>query len=118
MTPFGKRLRDLREARGINQKQLALSLHVSPAYLCALEHGHRSPPTFQLVQKVIGAFNIIWDEAEELQHLAALSNPRVTIDTAGLEPLATEVANLLARRICDLDAQTLNDIKSKLAKKV
>lgn len=117
MTPFGKRLRDLREERGMNQKQLALSLHVSPAYLSALEHGHRSPPTFQFVQKVIGVFNIIWDDAEELQRLAALSNPRVTIDTSGLDALATEVANLLARRMSDLDMKTLGDIKAKLIKK-
>jgi transcriptional regulator with XRE-family HTH domain len=117
MTPFGKRLRELREGRGINQKQLAAALHVSPAYLSALEHGRRSPPTFQFVQKVIGVFNIIWDEAEELQRLAALSNPRVTIDTSGLDPAATEVANLLARRIGELDQATLAAMKKQLKKK-
>jgi transcriptional regulator with XRE-family HTH domain len=116
MTPFGKRLRELREQGGINQKQLAAALHVSPAYLSALEHGRRSPPTFQFVQKVIGVFNIIWDEAEELQRLAALSNPRVTIDTSGLDPAATEVANLLARRIGALDQATLEALKNQLDK--
>ncbi len=117
MTPFGQRLRELREQYGMNQKHLAAALHVSPAYLSALEHGRRSPPTFQFVQKVIGVFNIIWDEAEELQRLAALSNPRVTIDTSGLDPAATELANLLARRIGELDKQTLVFMKSQLEKK-
>jgi transcriptional regulator with XRE-family HTH domain len=114
MTPFGKRLRELREQRSMNQKQLAQALHVSPAYLSALEHGHRSPPTFQFVLKVIGFFNIIWDEAEELQRLATLSNPRVTIDTSGLDPVATELTNLLAQRITELDQQTLAAMKDLL----
>ncbi|MGL4489458.1 MAG: helix-turn-helix domain-containing protein [Rhizobiaceae bacterium] len=117
MTPFGRRLRDLREKHGMNQKQLAAALHVSPAYLSALEHGRRSPPTFQFVQRVISTFNIIWDEAEELQRLAGLSNPRVVIDTSGLDPTATELANLLARRIGELDIKTLQELKAKLDRK-
>ncbi len=117
MTPFGKRLRDLRQERGMNQKQLAAALHVSPAYLSALEHGRRPPPTFQFVQKVIGVFNVIWDEAEELQRLAAHSHPRIVIDTSGLDPAATEVANLLARRIGELDVETLETLRSQLIPK-
>ena len=31
--------------------------------------------------------------------LARLSHPRVTVDTAGFSPAATELANLLAERI-------------------
>lgn len=116
MTPFGERLRDLREQRGMNQKQLAETLHVSPAYLSALEHGRRSPPTFQFVQKVIGVFNIIWDDAEELQRLATLSNPRITIDTAGLDAKATELANHLAKRIGELDQPTLKALIGLLEK--
>ena len=40
----------------------------------------------------------LWDEADALARLAALSHPRVTIDTAGLSPDATELANRLALR--------------------
>jgi len=99
MTPFGQRLRELRRQRGVTQREMAAALGVSPAYLSALEHGHRGMPSWSLVQKVIGYFNVIWDEAEELQRLAALSDPRVVIDTAGLSPSATRLANLLAARI-------------------
>ncbi len=116
MTPFGERLRELRQARGLNQKQLAQALHVSPAYLSALEHGRRSPPTFQFVQKVIGVFNIIWDDAEELQRLATLSHPRIVIDTAGLDAKATELANHLAKHIADLDQPTLKTLIKLLDK--
>lgn len=52
MTPFGLRLRLLREARGITQAELATALHVSAAYLSALEHGHRGRPSAGLVHQV------------------------------------------------------------------
>ena len=114
MTPFGEKLRQLREERRLSQKEMAHALNVSPAYLSALEHGRRSQPGFPFVQRVIGYFNIIWDEAEELQRLAGLSQPRVTVDTAGLDPLATEVANLMARTIRQLDRPALDAIKDIL----
>jgi transcriptional regulator with XRE-family HTH domain len=103
MTPFGRRLRELRRSRKLSQKDMALALNVSGAYLSALEHGHRAAPSFDFVQRVTGYFNVIWDEAEELQRLARLSDPRVSIDTSGLAPEATELANLLASRIATMD---------------
>jgi transcriptional regulator with XRE-family HTH domain len=103
MTPFGERLRELRRARGVSQKQMAASLGVSAAYLSALEHGRRGVPSWAMVQKIIGYFNVIWDDAEELQRLAETSDPRVVIDTAGLSAKATALANLLAARIAMLD---------------
>ena len=114
MTPFGEKLRTLREERGLSQKEMAHALNVSAAYLSALEHGRRSQPGFPFVQRVIGYFNIIWDEAEGLQRLADLSQPRVTVDTAGLDPLATEVANLLARTMRQLDRPALEAIRELL----
>lgn len=110
MTPFGRKLRELREERGVSQKDMAKSVGVSAAYLSALEHGRRGQPTWDLLQRIIGYFNIIWDDAEELQNLAAISHPRVTIDTAGLTPEATELANLIARHIRILDKDTVRQI--------
>jgi transcriptional regulator with XRE-family HTH domain len=103
MTPFGERLRELRRAKGVSQKQMAASLGVSAAYLSALEHGRRGVPSWAMVQKIIGYFNVIWDDAEELQRLAEASDPRVVIDTAGLSARATAFANLLAARIAGLE---------------
>jgi transcriptional regulator with XRE-family HTH domain len=108
MTPFGEKLRELRRERGLNQKDMASALGISAAYLSALEHGRRGAPTWALTQKIIGYFNIIWDDAEELQRLAATSHPRITIDTSGLSPAATELANLLAGSITGLSE---DDIK-------
>lgn len=110
MTPFGKRLRELREERGVSQKEMAEALRVSAAYLSALEHGRRGQPTWDMLQRIITYFNIIWDEAEELQHLATVSHPRVVIDTAGLSPQATELANLLSKSIRLIDKETINHL--------
>jgi transcriptional regulator with XRE-family HTH domain len=103
MTPFGEKLRALRQERNITLKQMAEALNVSSAYLSALEHGKRGRPSWHLLQGVIAYLNIIWDDAEDLLQLAKLSHPRITIDTAGLNPAATELANRLARDISSYD---------------
>ncbi|MER9416040.1 helix-turn-helix domain-containing protein [Mesorhizobium sp. M0306] len=110
MTPFGERLRVLRSERGVSQKDMAKAIGVSAAYLSALEHGRRGAPSWTLIQKIIGYFNIIWDDAEELARLAETSHPRVKLDTSGLSPAATELANLLADNIEKLDEVELRRI--------
>jgi transcriptional regulator with XRE-family HTH domain len=99
MTPFGARLRDLRAQRGVTLKDLAAALQVSAAYLSALEHGRRGKPSAGLVHQVNEFFGLIWDDAEELNRLARQSHPRAVLDTAGLAPEVTELANRLARDI-------------------
>ena len=107
MTPFGRRLRELRRLRGKQLKDMAASLGVSAAYLSALEHGHRGRPGAGFVQQVSAYFNLAWDDVDELKRLAEISHPRAVVDTAGLDPLATELANRLAETIHQLDAETL-----------
>jgi transcriptional regulator with XRE-family HTH domain len=114
MTPFGERVRELRNERGMTQKEMAKKLNVSAAYLSALEHGKRGTPRWILVQQIIACLNIIWDEADELQTLALRSAPRVTIDTAELSPRATELANLLASGIDVLSDDALEDLRIRL----
>src|SRR3546814_10714992 len=70
MTPFGEKLRAIRAARGLALKDMAAGLQVSPAYLSAMEHGRRGKPSRRFVHRVCQFLGIIWDEAEELQHLA------------------------------------------------
>lgn len=117
MTPFGARLREIREARGMTQKAMAAAIGVSPAYLSALEHGRRGRPTWDLLQRINGHLNIIWDEAEELERLADLSHPRVVIDTEGLSPKATELANRLAERIGGLGEDMLDRLIDLIGKR-
>jgi transcriptional regulator with XRE-family HTH domain len=117
MTPFGEKLRELRSHRGIALKKMAHEIGVSPAYLSALEHGKRSRPTWYLVQRIIGYFNIIWDDAEELEQLAQLSSPKVTIDASSLGPRHVELVNRLKKDLHLLSthqAEYLNQILSSL----
>jgi transcriptional regulator with XRE-family HTH domain len=107
VTPFGVRVRALRKQRRLTLKRMAADLQLSPAYLSALEHGRRGRPTWSLVQQIVEYLNIIWDEAEELHRLARISHPRIVIDTAGLEPEATELANRLASDIAALPRDRL-----------
>ena len=118
MTPFGVKIRALRRERGVSQKDMARALGVSAAYLSALEHGHRGQPNWAFVQKVIGYFNIIWDEAEELENLVWSSDPRVVIDTAGLPPEATRLANLLSRNIRQMDEATIRALLALVEAKI
>ena len=117
MTPFGRRLRELRRARGVRLKDMAASLGVSAAYLSALEHGHRGRPAGGFVQQVSAYFNLAWDDVDELKRLADISHPRVVVDTSGLDPLATELANRLAENIERLDPATLRKLRPMLNEK-
>jgi transcriptional regulator with XRE-family HTH domain len=117
MTPLGQRIRALREERGVSLKEMAAALNVSSAYLSALEHGRRGKPTGFLLHRMIAYFNVIWDEAEELQRLAELSDPKITIDTGGLAPEATELTNRLARDIARLDADDLKFLRDELVRR-
>ena len=114
MTPFGERVRELRDARGFAQKDMAAALGISPAYLSALEHGKRGRPGSGLVMQICALFELIWDEAEDLKRLAGLSHPRVVVDTAGLSPQATELANLLAKNIAELDEDTIDWVLAEI----
>lgn len=117
MTPLGAKLRVMRAERGVTLKQMAHALDISSAYLSALEHGHRGKPSWYLLQRMITFFNVIWDEAEELQRLAEISDPKISIDTAGLSPEATEFANRLALDIKNLSPQDFIDLKNELIRR-
>ena len=114
MTPFGLKVRELRRERDITLKKMSEDLGVSSAYFSALEHGHRGQPSSGLVQQVCGYFDLIWDDAEELRRLAQLSHPRIVVDTTGLSPQATELANTLAANIKDLDDETIDWVLAEI----
>ena len=110
MTPFGEKLREIRKAKAMSLKDLAQAIGVSSAYLSTLEHGQRSRPSWYLIQRIIAHFNVIWDEAENLERLAALSHPRVTIDTSRLSPNACEMANRLSVNIGKMSQEDIEEM--------
>lgn len=118
MTPFGAKVRTLRSEKGVTQSEMAEALGVSGAYLSALEHGRRGRPSWDLLQRIIGYLGVIWDDAEELERLAELSHPRVTVETSGLDPRATALANRLAQTIGTLQAEDLDRLSTVLEEAV
>jgi transcriptional regulator with XRE-family HTH domain len=117
LTPFGVKVRALRRQRGVSQKQMALDLQISAAYLSALERGQRGRPSPVLVDQICGYFNIIWDEADALRRLAKLSHPRVVIDTTQAGPEATELANRLAEGINQLSVDSIKQMLAAIPEK-
>jgi transcriptional regulator with XRE-family HTH domain len=107
MTPFGEKLRELRAARGILQRDMAAALEVSAAYLSALEHGRRGAPSAGLIHQICDYFGLIWDDADELRNLAKLSRPRLKLNAAGLTPQQTALGNRLARALRNLEPETV-----------
>lgn len=114
MTPLGARMRALRETRGLSLATMAQALGVSAAYLSAVEHGKRARPGSGFLELVNACLNLDWEEAEELRRLAEISKPRILLDTGGLSPKATELANRLAGRIRDLDDARLDTLLAEL----
>jgi transcriptional regulator with XRE-family HTH domain len=111
MTPFGLFVRDLREKKGINLKQMAADLAISAAYLSALEHGRKGAPSPMLTRQICTYFGLIWEAAEEAERLASLSHPKVTLKTVGLSAEHTLTANLLAQAMPRLNSEQLQAIK-------
>ncbi len=110
MTPFGEKMRKLRQDNNIQLKEMAKNLKISSAYLSALEHGKRGRPAPGLIMQISDYFNLIWDDVDELKELAHVSHPRVVVDTSGMSPKATLLANLISRHIGELDEKTIDQI--------
>jgi len=102
LTPLGQHIRELRKKRNITMKDMAQALDVSCAYLSALETGKRGLPSWYMVQKIIDYFQLIWDDADQIEALAKLSHPRLVIDTSELSSEATLLVNQLGANIHQL----------------
>ena len=114
MTPFGEKLRQLRLARGVTQREMAAALEISAAYLSALEHGQRGTPSAGLIHQICQYFGLIWDDADELAALAKVSRPRLKLHAGGLTPAQTVLANRLARELRHLDTETVEMMQALL----
>ena len=114
MTPFGQRMRELRAERGLTQQQQAEQLGVSKAYISALETGNRGKPSSPFVDQICVWLGLIWDDAEELKTLAAMSQPKPVIDASGTHPEAVALANLIAQNIEHLDQDACERLMTRL----
>ena len=99
MTPFGLKLRNLRENKKITTTELAKVLKVSTAYLSMLENGKRGKPPSGMVELICAYFGLIWDESEDLKNAANISDTNAQINTTSLGINATTLTNVLKNNI-------------------
>lgn len=118
MTPFGRMMRHYRTKRNLTLKDQADALGVSIAYLSSLERGMKSKPSAALVDQICVWLGLIWDDAETLKSMAALSHPRPSLNTGNLTEDATMLANLLAQNIDRLSSAECREITELLAEKL
>lgn len=106
---FGKRLRELRLARGLNQRKLAGRVGIDFTYLSKIETGKMPPPSQDTIKKLAGALDA---DADELLVLA----DKVPDDVKDVVTQSRELPAFL-REIKDISKEDLDDL-SRYAKKL
>lgn len=113
MTPFGRFMRNLRMERGLLLKDDADKLGVTSAYLSALEHGKKGPPSAALISKLENILKLSTEQRKELRRAARDSVSAMDIPSKST-PFAFETANAFARKLPNLSEQQLRKIRSVL----
>jgi len=79
MSPLSKMLQELRNRRGMRQKELAHLVGYEQSYLSALEIGTKGPPTGEFIDKLTNALNLDEEEQAELDTALAMSDRKFVI---------------------------------------
>jgi Zn-dependent peptidase ImmA (M78 family) len=108
LTAFGIEIRKLRLDKRMRLLDLAERLNKSAAFLSAIETG-RKPIPDNFVREVADAMELTTDEFARLRRAAERTRKHVTIEK--LPEHQREIVAAFARRIDDIPASTLADIK-------
>jgi HTH-type transcriptional regulator, competence development regulator len=114
LTAIGKELRKLRIEQEERMLDMAEALGISPAFLSAVEIGHKSPPD-GFAEKVVNAYKLRGEQAEAI--VTAVDRSRTTFRLTPASPVARDTAGLLARKFNTLSDEQLRSIRSLLAGK-
>ena len=110
MTPFGIKLKHIREQRHKSLKDLSKALKVSMAYVSMLENGKRGRPADGLIELICSYFNLSWEEADELKFLAKHSDINTKMKSEKLSLNATMLTNVLKNNIKWLTEEQLKKL--------
>ena len=110
MTPFGIKLRYIREQRHKSLKDLSKALKVSIPYVSMLENGKRGRPADGLIELICSYFNLSWEEADELKFLAKHSDINTKMNSEKLSLNATMLTNVLKNNIKWLTEEQLKKL--------
>ena len=110
MTPFGIKLKHIREQRHKSLKDLSRAVKVSTAYISMLENGKRGRPADGLIELICSYFNLSWEEADELKFLAKHSDINTKVNSEKLSLNATMLTNVLKNNIKWLTEEQLKNL--------
>ena len=110
MTPFGIKLKHIREQRHKSLKDLSKALKVSIPYVSMLENGKRGRPADGLIELICSYFNLSWEEADELKFLAKHSDINTKMNSEKLSLNATMLTNVLKNNIKWLTEEQLKQL--------
>ena len=110
MTPFGIKLKHIREQRHKSLKDLSKALKVSIAYVSMLENGKRGRPADGLIELICSYFKLSWEEADELKFLAQHSDINTKMNSEKLSLNATMLTNVLKNNIKWLTEEQLKNL--------
>ena len=116
MTPFGIKLKHIREQRHKSLKDLSKALKVSIAYVSMLENGKRGRPADGLIELICSYFNLSWEEADELKFLAKHSDINTKMNSEKLSINATMLTNVLKNNIKWLTEEQLENLTLNIQK--
>ena len=110
MTPFGIKLKHIREQRHKSLKDLSKALKVSIPYVSMLENGKRGRPADGLIELICSYFDLSWEEADELKFLAKHSDINTKMNSEKLSLNATMLTNVLKNNIKWLTEEQLKNL--------
>lgn len=113
MTPLGKCLRSIREARHLKQQQLAALLGVDQSYVSVLENGGKSSISDELLGRIRANLNLSADEVGQLNEAVRLIRHKPTPPRKA-SPAEFEIYDLLVKEAGNLNIHQIQAIKAIL----
>jgi len=113
LTELGETLRDIRQENFERLLDMADRLEVSSAFLSAIEHGKKKPPS-DFLNKLLNQYTLESDMKQRLSQGIDRANSGVTIRSNN--PLARETAAVFARKVNTLSNDHLAEIKRLIEK--
>ena len=112
---FGNCLLDLRHARNISQKALAITASMDQGYLAGIESGRRPLPKEKQLTRLICALQVSPEEEQKLREAHAFSRLANALEEINPERCKALVA--LTQKLCSLsidDFKRVEDLTLKL----
>ena len=103
MTKFGIFIRKFRLDKGILLRDMAKDLDISPAYLSAMETGHKDISD-SLADKISSVYNLSIEQSEELKKSIMLSKQKICI-TTGQIAWKNEIVSMLKEKLDTLSEE-------------